>query len=86
MSPKIDEYYYCKKTIFSILNNENKFEKGNNYRLSYLHHAEVVMHNKNGYIIFSLSNSNIYSNFYEYFGTVKDERKDKLNKLYSNVS
>jgi len=81
MNPKIDDLYYCKKPIISIMNNRTYFEKGKKYRVIYQHHGEVIMTNDIGNIVFSLENNMHYDYFYEYFGTIKDERKDKLNKL-----
>jgi len=81
MNPKINEFYYCKKSVKSILNNKNIFKKGQHYKVIYHHHGEVVLINDIGDMIFSLAKDMIYFYFYEYFGTIKEERKDKLKYI-----
>jgi hypothetical protein len=80
MPPKINEYYYCKKAMKFLFNNDY-FEKGKHYKVSDRHHGDVVIISNIGEMVFSLENHMSYLYFYEYFGTIKEERKEKLNKL-----
>lgn len=77
MTPKINEYYYCKKTTISGLNNKNGFKKGNHYKSNYMHHGEIIMSNDIGYIIFSLEKYMIYDYFLNIL--VQLRKKEKIN-------
>ena len=88
MRPKINELYFCKKTLNTIIN--DYLEKGKYYKLSHIYDSIIViiLNNKIGEISFSLYDDEYceYLYFYDYFYTKKEERKEKLNQLlYDNV-
>jgi hypothetical protein len=63
MHPKINELYFCKKTLNTTLNNFPELEKGKYYKLTHIYDSviTIILNDKISEISFSLDDE-----YYEY--------------------
>lgn len=82
MDLKINNFYYCKKDLCDgIL----ILEKHKHYKVIYLHHAELILVCDSSDFIMSFDINSKFSYFYDYFYTTKEERVQKLKKIYATI-